>query len=191
MIISMNEVIDIVAMSLVIGFIFKDTFRKAEYHNYDPLRRFSSSFFDWENLKFAVFVTAPAIILHELGHKFTAMAFGTSATFHAAYLWLILGAMMKLMNFNFIFFVPAFVSYSGAGLSNLQISMIAFAGPFVNLILYFASKHLSRLKHLSRNQRKALLFSSRINLFLFIFNMIPLPMFDGWHFFSNLLKVIF
>jgi Zn-dependent protease len=191
MFVTLGEILDIVVMSLFVGYIFKDTFRKAEYHDYEPLRRFSSQSLDFENIKYAALITSPAIILHELGHKFTALSFGTSATFHAAYFWLILGAVMKLMNFNFIFFVPAFVSYSGVGLSNLQMSAIAFAGPFVNLMLYLASKYLSNVKHFSRNMKKAFLISSRINLFLFIFNLIPLPMFDGYHFFSNLIRAIF
>ncbi|MCK5107843.1 MAG: hypothetical protein KAQ83_03890 [Nanoarchaeota archaeon] len=92
-----HEILDIVIMSLAMGFIFKDVFKKPG-HAYDPINYYKKNF-NWDDFKFAVMVTAPAVILHEFGHKFTAIAFGATATFNAAYLFLAIGLVMKLLNF--------------------------------------------------------------------------------------------
>ncbi|MBT5022140.1 hypothetical protein HOK51_06505 [Candidatus Woesearchaeota archaeon] len=195
------EIIDIIAMSLVIGFIFKDMFRAPKHMGYDPLshykyRKSSTSaalknFFS-DDFKFAVMVTAPAVIFHEFGHKFVALAMGFTAEFHAAYGWLVLGIVMKLISSGFVFFVPAYVSIYGA-MHPLQHSLIAFAGPLVNLIIFTASWLLLKNKQFARTHKKwipALHMTKRINLFLFVFNMIPIPGFDGSKVFGGLLKWI-
>jgi Zn-dependent protease len=180
---TLHELLDIIIMIAAIGFIFKDMFRKPLDPNEDPYEAFKrhKQFINWDDLKFAVIVIAPAILLHELGHKFVAMGFGLSATFYAAYLWLALGVVLKLMGVGLIFFVPAYVAHSAAALP-WQSSLIAFAGPFVNLLLWFGSWYILRsVKHLTKTQRIALAVTKKVNLFLFIFNMIPIPPFDGGH----------
>jgi Zn-dependent protease len=198
-IISLLEIFDIIVMCLAVGFIFKDTFRRPAplAHEYEPLDAYDKKLkkrFDWEGLWFAIIVAAPAIILHEFGHKFVAMAFGLSATFHAAYLWLGIGAVLKLLSFPFIFFVPAYVSYPAAA-SDIQSALISVAGPLVNFILWLSALIILRSKNLSRKltmpQRHGLYLVKMINLFLFGFNMIPIPGFDGWHFFSSLWNIFF
>lgn len=192
MIFSFQEIIDIVIMSLAIGYIFHDIFGRAVHRRegYDPLTHHKRGF-DWDSFRFAVLVTAPAVILHEFGHKFVAMSFGFNATFHAAYFWLFVGIMLKLLNFGFVFFVPAYVAYSGGALP-LQGSMIAFAGPFVNLLLWIIPLVILRQNLRMKSVVKSFLFlTSRINMFLFIFNMLPIPPFDGYHVFNGLAAVFF
>ena len=116
MILTPMELLDIVIMTLAVGFIFSDflaRFRRPS-EDYDPLKQNYNRFINWDNFKFAALVTAPAIILHEFGHKFIALSFGYNATFHAAYLFLFIGIMLKLMKSPFLFFVPAYVSFSAA-----------------------------------------------------------------------------
>jgi len=69
MILSLKELFDIIVMTVILGVIFQDVFRRYRkpYEFYREVR------FDWEGLKFAMMITAPAIILHELAHKFVAM----------------------------------------------------------------------------------------------------------------------
>lgn len=192
MIFSLGELVDVVIMSMAIGYMFQDSFGNIAHRteSYDPLRHYKKRF-DFSGFKFAVMAAAPAIILHELGHKFTALNFGFDATFHAAYTWLFIGVMLKLLNFGFIFFVPAYVSYSGA-VSAMQSSMIAFAGPFVNLLLWVIPYVLLKQDIKMKSKTRALLFmTSRINMFLFIFNMLPIPMFDGYHVFRGLISAFF
>jgi Zn-dependent protease len=187
MILSLMELLDILLMSLVVGYIFMGIFKFTQDN-------FQMGF-DWRSFKFAVLVTAPAIILHELGHKFAALSFGFNATFHAAYTWLGIGVLLRVLQTGFIFFVPAYVQIScvtkDCVIPPLQLSTIAFAGPFVNLTLFFICWALLKKNNLSKNVRLILYISKQINLFLFIFNMLPIPMFDGFKVYSGLWNTFF
>ena len=185
------EIIDILIMTLVLGFIFKDFFRPhvRVSKSFDPIEYYKSktkTFFDWQNMKFAIIVTAPAIILHEFGHKFVAILFGATATFHAAYMWVGLGIVLKLIGSSFIFFVPAYVAHTAVS-TPLQSAGIAFAGPAVNLILWISAWALLKTSKFSQRNTSILHLTSRINMFLFFFNMIPLGFFDGSHVAKGLL----
>jgi len=192
---TLYEIFDMIVMTLAMGYIFKDTFRKEEYHGYDPVEalRHVTRSRGWEDFKFAALVTAPAIILHEMAHKFLALAMGLQATFHASYEFLGIGVVLKLINFPFIFFIPGYVSHSAAA-TPLQSAIIAGAGPFMNLALWGVSRGLLKSKGFMRKRRtwhNALFLSGNINLFLFIFNMLPIPIFDGAQFFSGIFHAIF
>ncbi len=168
---SLQELLDIVIMIGAVAFIFKDSF-VAPRHDYDPLR----PKLNLEPVKLAIIVTAPAIAFHEMAHKFVSIAIGIPATFHASYFWLVIGVVLKLMSFPFIFFVPGYVSHlPGTPFEN---AIIAFAGPAMNLILWLGSAFLLSRKMPSR-WKPALYMTKQINMFLFIFNMIPIPPFDG------------
>lgn len=175
MIITPTELIDILLMTAIVGYIFMDHFKAYLAKPVEvvyPLRRF-----DWESFKLACMITAPAIILHELSHKFAALYFGLSATFHAAYSWLFLGVILKLLG-GFIFFVPGYVSISSS--TGLQSAITASAGPLMNLMLFLASTLiLTYKKQLKHTTFVVLTLTKKINLFLFVFNMIPISGFDG------------
>jgi len=185
MLISPGEIIDLIVMTLAIGFIFKDIIRMPRYVQ-DPI----TSGFDIENFKFTCLVIAPAIVLHEMAHKFVALGFGINATFHASYPGLLIGVVLRLIHSPFIIFVPGFVSTIGG--TPLQNSIIAIAGPLMNLALWLGSLFILK-KHtsLTGKQRLALIITKQINMFLFIFNMIPFPPFDGGHFISGLMQTFF
>lgn len=185
MIITIREIFDMVVMIAFVGYIFKDIFISPKQR--DPLEYYTKSRSD--NFKFAIMVTAPAILLHELGHKFVAISFGAQATFHAAYFWLFIGLILKMLNFGFIFFVPAFVTISGT-VSAFQSSMIAVAGPFVNLVMWLGAKYMVKNKMVKSKNVPLFLLTSKINMFLFFFNMLPIPPFDGFHFFSALFNIL-
>lgn len=182
---SIQEIIDIIIMSLAIGFIFKDSFTSNIYEVYET----GKSVF-WHNMKIAMIAAAPAVILHEFGHKFVALGFGYTATFHAAYFWLFLGIMLKLLSFPFVFFVPAYVSHTAAALP-WQSALIAFAGPAINLVLWLGSWLMLKTGKYKGNALIVLVFTKQINMFLFIFNMIPLGFFDGAQVLDGLLKTFF
>ena len=189
---SPQEIIDIVIMTVFVGFIFSDIFGR--YHHKDtsdPIAAYTRPLKSerFENFKFAALVTAPAIILHEFGHKFVAIAFGLHATFHAAYTWLGIGLLLKLMNFGFIFFVPAYVSYPALA-TPFQSMLIAGAGPFVNLAIWLGTAAYIKSGKAARKHLTFFALTSKINMFLFFFNMIPIPPFDGFHFFNSLWHTI-
>jgi Zn-dependent protease len=194
MILTLREIIDILFMTAIIGFIFKDVFIKPKLETYDPLTNYKKRF-NFKDLGYVALMVAPAIILHEFGHKFVAMAFGMQAVFHAAYLWLFVGLMLKLLNFGFIFFVPAYVAW-GCSAASCTISpaapaLIAVAGPLVNAALYAACWGLIRYKKTKRSWMPFIFATKRITGFLFILNMLPIPGFDGYHFYSAMGGIIF
>lgn len=190
--ITFGEIIDLILMTFFVGYIFSG-FIPVRKESYDPLTHHRSGF-DFESLKFAIYATAPAIILHELAHKFVALGFGLDAVFYAFYrstFTLMLGIftiISKLTGFGFMFFVPGFVGISGAG-TQLQFTLTALAGPLINLILWLGSWYLLKNKFYKKKYYLLLLLTQRINMFLFIFNMLPLPGFDGYKVFAGLMSV--
>lgn len=192
--ITFGEIIDLMLMTLFVGYIFSGII-PARRENYDPLVHYKKGF-DFEGLKFAIMATAPAIVLHEMAHKFVALGFGLNAVFYAFYrdtFTLILGVftlISKLTGFGFMFFVPGFVGISGTG-THFQFALTAFAGPFVNLVLWLGAWHLLKKKKYSKKYYLHLLLTSRINMFLFIFNLLPIPGFDGYKFFMELIRGFF
>lgn len=213
MLFTFHEIFDALVMSFIVGLIFSDffakfnatgrkkgrTFIRSRGKNeieYDPIEHHSrkqlhlgSLSVDWDDMKFAIVIIAPAIILHELGHKFVAIGFGVQATFHISYMFLGIALLLKLFNSPFIFLVPAFVSYPASALTPLQSSAVAFAGPAVNLILFIGSALLLKYgKNLSERSITLLALTKKINLFLAIFNMIPISPFDGGHVVQGLVQ---
>ena len=171
-IITFQEIIDIIIMSLVVGYIFMGIFKRRQ-EKYDPLLHYKPGF-NLGDFKFAVMVTAPAIILHEFGHKFVAMGFGIESIFHAAYFWLGIGILLKVLGTGFIFFVPAYVSIAPTA-THLQYSMIAVAGPLVNLLIWGLCTIAIKAGKVKSKYMPIVFLTKRINGFLFVFNMLPFP----------------
>ncbi|HLP80035.1 MAG TPA: M50 family metallopeptidase [Acidobacteriota bacterium] len=190
MIFTWKEIFDIVVMTIAIAYIFKDYFPKHHHaKEYDPLDRYTKKTAAWfEDLKMPLLVAAPAIILHEFGHKFIAMAFGLDAEFNAAYTFLIIGLILKLLKFPFLIIVPAYVSYPSTALASETI-WIALAGPLVNFVLWLASWYILKFKKVPAKYHDALVMTKMLNGFLCVFNLIPIPGFDGSHVVSSLVDM--
>lgn len=192
MVFNFSELIDIAIMSAYLGFIFSDMLPQRK-ENYDPLKRYSQKY-DWSSFKYAIYATAPAVIVHELAHKFVAMGFGLDAVFMAFYrdtftlMLAVFSLIAKITGFGFVFFVPGFVSISGQGTA-LEFALSALAGPLFNLALWIAAYFVLKSKKLSKKHFLFWTLTKKINMFLFIFNMIPIPGFDGYKFFMGLIRV--
>ncbi len=187
-VVALQEIFDLAIMVAVIGYIFKDLLPARDTRDYEPLDALRKRGFLSEGFRNALIVAAPAIALHELGHKVAAMSFGLQATFHAAYAWLGIGLILKVINAPFLFFVPGFVSYAGAGVAPLSRALIAFSGPAVNLLLFLFAAVAIRQGWFGRKYLSLLYLTKQINIFLFVFNMLPLGSFDGAHVFRSLLQ---
>ena len=207
---TLREIFDAIVMSFIVGLIFSDFFsrynkqgigkikRKVE-EEYDPIEHYYGNIglgplaINWEDMKLAIIVIAPAIILHELGHKFTAMAFGVTATFHISYMFLGIALILKIMRSPFIFFVPAFVAYPAGLITPLQSSMVAFAGPAVNFAIFGICTLILKYYKKKLNRRTILIIglTKQVNLFLGLFNMIPIRPFDGGHVVTGLIQTFF
>jgi len=177
-IITLTEILYFIILTGVIGYIFTGLFVKRPKTIYDRLhpKRFS-----WQDFKFAIIVVAPAIILHELAHKFVAMAYGFDATFKLFPFGLVVGIFLKLINSPFLLLAPGYVEIGTAAFVNpIAYRVIAFAGPALNLLLWVGSWAIlkSSIK-LSRTQHATLHMTKLLNMLLFFFNMIPFGPFDG------------
>ncbi len=186
--ITIREIIDMVIMTVILGYIFMDYIKRPKTE-YDVIGYKSG--FDFEDFKLAMLITAPGIIFHELSHKFVALAFGLIATFHASFFGLSLGLLLKLFHSPFIIFAPGFVEINGPA-SNIISAVISFAGPFINLVLFVTGWCiLNYKKKLTKKEAMIWYMTKQINLFLFIFNMLPIPPLDGSKVFFNLINAIF
>lgn len=178
MLITLTEIFYFIILTAVLAYIFSDMFsvRPKTVYDYIHPRKF-----DFENLKLAALVAAPAVILHELAHKFVAMGFGFNATFELFTLGLILGVFLKLINSPLLIIAPGYV-VPAAGLANfpLEYRLVALAGPLTNLLLWLIAVLI--IKFNSKLTKKQLIFfhlTKKINIILFIFNMIPFGPLDG------------
>jgi len=181
MLISLSEIIAIIVITIYLAYVFSGFISRI------PLRKLSLK----ETLKISAIITAPAVILHELSHKFVAMLFGYQATFYAFYqtmptlILAIISIGLRFINAPFIFIIPGFVGIPPTT-SPLETSIIAFAGPFMNLLLYLIAILIIKTRNLNRKQLIIAHLTKRINIFLFLFNMIPIGFFDGQKVFSGL-----
>lgn len=173
-----QEILEMLLTILAIGYMFMDFFVRpsTEFYYSRPGRK---EFF------MATLAAIPSVIFHELGHKFVAMSFGAYAVYHI-HPFIFLGVLMKYMGFPFIFFVPAYVSVRGY-VTGFQLSMIAVAGPLVNLFVFLFSYLVCRYE-LVRGEKYLFFFVlMQLNKWLFLFNMLPLPGTDGYNFLRGLL----
>lgn len=165
-----NEVFEIIVTILFAGYILQ------------PLAKGS--------LKQSFLLAGLSIVLHELGHKFTAMGLGLSAVYHANYNGLITGLFLRVIGFP-VFFVPAYVSVSGgSALSHLLTSL---AGPLTNLAIFGVSYLLlSSFNHKEWVQDNAEFINSIrvINLWLAMLNLLPIPGTDGFNALMNLFRLL-
>lgn len=176
-----------IIMSLAIGYIFSGYIRKPAGDNYDPLTTIKKNQ-TWENVKFAALVAGPAVVLHELAHKFVAMGFGATAILYAPYGFYLLVIILKAIGFPFLFFVGGFVAHSP--LPALPSALVSIAGPATNFLLWYLA--ILAVKH-NLIKKKYYAYAvpfAKINLFLGVFNMLPIPGFDGFHFFRSLFSMV-
>ncbi len=180
-----NEVFDIIIMTLAIGYIFSTFIKREPVEGYDPIKHYQKNQL-WEDIKFGAMIAAPAVVLHELSHKIVAIAYGATATLHAPIPMYIIVIIMRLLRFPIIFLVGGYVSHTA--LPPLQSSMVALAGPLTNLLLFLAATFTIKYKLIPKKYQRIVFISGKLNLFLCIFNMLPIPGFDGFHFFAGLLN---
>jgi len=114
-------------------------------------------------------------VLHELSHKFTAQNYGYWAEFRMWPLGLVLALVTSLI--GFIFAAPGATYISGANISQSENGKISIAGPLTNVgvaaaffpLLFLNSTFLAELGFIG----------TQINIFLALFNMLPIMPLDG------------
>lgn len=182
-IITLAEIIYLIILTIALGYIFSGFIRSPDHY------RFPRKMFDWKDIKYSMLIAAPAVILHELFHKFAALAFGLEATFHIWPTGLGLAVFLKLISSPFLIIAPGYVAISQA--TPIQMTITAAAGPFANLILFLGAAYiLNNAKKLTRRQAVTLYLTKKINLLLLIFNLIPIPPLDGSKVLFGLIEII-
>ena len=169
MITNFQEIFYLIILTVAIGYIIS---------GYIRIPGLYSRGLNWKGIKFAILVAAPAIIIHELGHKFVGIAFGYESLFYIWWFGLLLGIILRIAGSPFLLLAPGYVSIPASNPAHLAI--IAFAGPLINLILFLTA--LIVLKNKKRMKKKEFIFwhlTKMINMWLFIFNMLPIPPLDG------------
>lgn len=176
------EIFNLAILTAAIGYIFSGFIK-------DPLHK-SLKKLNWQDFRFALLVSAPGVLLHELAHKFVAMMQGLTANFFVWWPGLGIAVFLKLISSPFIIIAPGYVGIQGTA-TKLQTVLTSFSGPLINLILFtIAALILNNSRDLSRRQAIFLYLTKRINLFLFIFNMIPIPPLDGYNVVLGLFNII-
>lgn len=189
---SITEIFNSIVLAAGIGYIFKDMFTKDKV----SYTGFVIQQSPYKPYLLAIYAVFPAILIHELFHKFTALYFGAGAIFHTSYIFLAIGILLKLVGSPFLIIAPAYVAITGH-ITGLQSALIAFAGPFANFLLWILASIMlnPRIKAFSwvRKNEDAytvIVAMRRINIFLAIFNIIPIPGFDGYQTLIGLIHAI-
>ena len=133
-----------------------------------------------------------SICCHEFSHAWMALKQGDSTAADAGHLTLNPFKQMGIMSLVMLaFFGIAFgmVPVNPQRMKHrYSEALVAFAGPAMNLILFFAFCLLTAVTHLLGAKDAAvnlILFGAIINMALFLLNMLPVPMLDGWAVYKN------
>ena len=177
MFISPREILDIIVMTAVIGFIFSRFFKRQPSHDYDPLTYYEKKNTVINDILYGAMIAAPAVVLHELAHKFTAQRYGLWAEFRYD-LNMLMFAMVLAFALGFAFIAPGAVMISGYYITREQNGKISVNGPLTNFMV--ASLALSFLIFgASGIVGTVLFYVFYINVFLGMFNLLPFGPLDG------------
>ncbi len=171
-ILTLKEIFDLIIMTIALGYIFSGYIPQPK-----TIYKVLKPTFNFQVLKYSCLIAAPAVVLHELAHKFTALAFGIPATFKMFPFGLILGVVLKLLNSPLLIIAPGYVQLPA--ISSTLTRVTALAGPLTNLLIFLIA--LIVIKKVKLSNKAFILWSltKQINLILFIFNMIPISPLDG------------
>ncbi len=123
-------------------------------------------------------------ILHEMGHKLTAIMYGAKAKYQ---MWIQgLALMMITSLFGLLFAAPGAVYIFSDKITRKQNGLISLSGPAINLVLMAIFLGLSALVPVRHylpfeyvRNVNVWLFGAQLNLILALFNMIPVFPLDG------------
>ena len=125
----------------------------------------------------ALLAVVTAFVLHELAHRSMARRMGYWAEYRAWPLGLILAVATSFL--GFLFAAPGAVYVEGA-VDRRGYGVIALAGPMTNLAVACVVRALLSLAPPLGALGRVLWFIGDINLWLGVFNLLPIPPLDGF-----------
>ncbi|MCL6003655.1 MAG: site-2 protease family protein, partial [Candidatus Thermoplasmatota archaeon] len=121
-------------------------------------------------------MTITAFLIHEMSHKFTAIHYGAWSEFRMWPMGLVLTIITGLI--GFLFALPGAV-YFASYRNPIREGKIAVAGPIANLVMGVALLPILLFVSLPFGFYAAVFFLVYINLWLGLFNLVPIPPLDG------------
>lgn len=119
-------------------------------------------------------VTGTSFILHELAHKYTAIHYGAQARFIMWPIPLVLAIVIAIL-FGFVFVAPGAVYIFGKRLSTKEEGLTSMAGPLLNIGMAFVFMLLG----VFGVSLMVVSYGVFINLWIALFNLIPIGPLDG------------
>ena len=125
----------------------------------------------------SLLTVGPGFVFHELSHKFVAQRYGYWAEFRMWPMGLVLALLTSLM--GFIFAAPGATYINGMNITKSENGRISLAGPLTNVAI--ALLFLPFLLYADPNGTLFLVgyIGVRINVFLALFNLLPIGPLDG------------
>lgn len=128
-------------------------------------------------LAIAAVAVGTGFLLHELAHKYVAIHFGAKAEFRAWNLGLLF-ALVVAAFFRFIFAAPGAVYIYGKNVTVRENGIISVAGPAMNIVIGVFGIALASMYSGTQIANVAGIVGS-INLYLAMFNLLPIFILDG------------
>lgn len=160
-----SEIFDLFLSWLTISLAFSWVFAGLE---------FSSAL---ANLPIVGIAVGGGFILHELAHRTVAKKFHAHAFYKAWPFGLVFVLVTAV--FGFVFAAPGAVYIFGNHIDRKKNALISLAGPLTNVLLAFIFLLISMVSSVGEFWRLAGDIGFQINLWLALFNLIPVPPLDG------------
>ena len=143
-----------------------------------------------------IIVVMFSICIHEYSHAYIALREGDSTAAERGHLTL--NPMIQMGTFSIVMLLIIGISWGAVPVNPQRMrnkysqALISFAGPASNILLFIISCFLYAVfsNFQLHTYTQMFFIGAVLNIFLFIFNMLPIPMLDGWTVFNYIFPVL-